>query len=515
MFRKLAANIGKGLSTLDDRIYVVENADDIPDDLITAGWINPIILVNAPFTRATPITIGNNNTAIFWLFDNVEFSSDTPFIYGDYSDVIITSFGEVVFEVSFTSAIAGTVFNSPTKSGSVGSGVIGCTCSGTPEMTLFNLATDDDINGAYGFVEASFIYGFGALGTIGANTLFDSNFVAFNGIGQGFTFNGCWDITFSATVMNYWNNDPGTVMLSFYGDNTSISVVGFTFSPQANESIFYIDTASTMFLGGTVVGGNVKPLEPGGAIFAPGSKTQSDPDWDFRGLTGLADSTVSAEAIQTLVSPEILTVNAQNQKIIVTSDGWSGDTVERVDIGLDGSVLFTGIEPTIVSLDRTLRLDPTTSQYLLQLEEYLLKSASETVVTFDNVTDTVIEIATPRQNGDVISFYDSAGTMPTGLRKDVLNFVINKTTDSFQVSRTLGGVAVTFTDNGSGTNSYKIAESHGSKFSENAQNGTPLPIDAKALIPFEAGDKSVAVASNIGSAVNIRVNTNGYLRVKK
>jgi len=57
-------------------------------------------------------------------------------------------------------------------------------------------------------------------------------------------------------------------------------------------------------------------------------------------------------------------------------------------------------------------------------------------------------------NGDKVTFYAGTtpqgnfGLVPTGLNPLVTYFVINKTTNDFQVSLTSGGAAVTFTDNG-------------------------------------------------------------------
>jgi len=53
-------------------------------------------------------------------------------------------------------------------------------------------------------------------------------------------------------------------------------------------------------------------------------------------------------------------------------------------------------------------------------------------------------------------FSNSGGALPTGLNAYTVYYVINKAANTFQVSLTLGGVAVTFSDDGSGTNQYHV-----------------------------------------------------------
>lgn len=72
------------------------------------------------------------------------------------------------------------------------------------------------------------------------------------------------------------------------------------------------------------------------------------------------------------------------------------------------------------------------------------------VPTFDSSTDFVTMAAHGFSNGDRVAMYTS-GTMPTGLDAGRAYFVINKTTNTFQVAKTYNGSAVDFTTNGTGT----------------------------------------------------------------
>lgn len=81
-----------------------------------------------------------------------------------------------------------------------------------------------------------------------------------------------------------------------------------------------------------------------------------------------------------------------------------------------------------------------------QLVELRLMAA-EVACTLDNTSDTVEDTAHGLENGQPIRLL---GTLPTGLAVDTTYYVVNKTTDDFQVSLTVAGAAITFTTNGSG-----------------------------------------------------------------
>lgn len=79
------------------------------------------------------------------------------------------------------------------------------------------------------------------------------------------------------------------------------------------------------------------------------------------------------------------------------------------------------------------------------------------VDSFTNGTDKVNETAHGLLDGAKIVFVAGAGaTMPTGLLAHQVYYVVNKTTNNFEVSLTEGGSAVNFTTNGSG--SISVAE---------------------------------------------------------
>ena len=76
------------------------------------------------------------------------------------------------------------------------------------------------------------------------------------------------------------------------------------------------------------------------------------------------------------------------------------------------------------------------------------------VFTSDFSTNTFTKAAHGRSNGDIIWLTSSNNDLPLGLTIKTDYYIINKTNDTFQVSLTLGGSVVNFTDNGSGTHYY-------------------------------------------------------------
>ena len=109
-------------------------------------------------------------------------------------------------------------------------------------------------------------------------------------------------------------------------------------------------------------------------------------------------------------------------------------------------------------------------------------------------------------------FKNAPGTLPTGLRKDVIYYVIAKTTDNFQVSYTLGGPAVTFTTAGTGTNSYDVSVLQGG-----TGRGTitgSLQLIPQAEINISTDQEIVFIVWNASTANNISSGY-AYSRIKE
>lgn len=71
--------------------------------------------------------------------------------------------------------------------------------------------------------------------------------------------------------------------------------------------------------------------------------------------------------------------------------------------------------------------------------------------TADNSTDVLTSTAHGYNNDDTVRVRALDGILPAGLTANQLYYVVNKTTNTFQLSLTEGGAVVDFTDNGTGT----------------------------------------------------------------
>lgn len=73
--------------------------------------------------------------------------------------------------------------------------------------------------------------------------------------------------------------------------------------------------------------------------------------------------------------------------------------------------------------------------------------------TYDQPSDVWTLSAHGKNNGAVVHLSNSGGTLPGGFTPETKYYVINKTTNTFQLSATLGGAPVGGLDSGSGTHS--------------------------------------------------------------
>jgi hypothetical protein len=83
---------------------------------------------------------------------------------------------------------------------------------------------------------------------------------------------------------------------------------------------------------------------------------------------------------------------------------------------------------------------------------HLLTSGTGTACQGEADTEFFTAVAHGLVNGDTIII--RGGTLPTGITANQLYYVVNKTNDTFQVSLTAGGSAVTYTTDGTGNSFY-------------------------------------------------------------
>lgn len=83
-------------------------------------------------------------------------------------------------------------------------------------------------------------------------------------------------------------------------------------------------------------------------------------------------------------------------------------------------------------------------------------TALKAAATFANATGIITSNGHGLVVGDNVRFSNSGGALPTGISATTDYYVISVTTNTFLVSATVGGASITFSDDGSGTNSFTV-----------------------------------------------------------
>lgn len=111
---------------------------------------------------------------------------------------------------------------------------------------------------------------------------------------------------------------------------------------------------------------------------------------------------------------------------------------------------------TGITSDQTLSLNKHDFVYGTAALQRTFAAESGTAFTADLSTDFLTSTAHGLANADRIMVFSST-TLPAGLSSSTVYFVVNKTTDTFQLSLTSGGSAINLTTNGTGTHKWHVA----------------------------------------------------------
>lgn len=203
---------------------------------------------------------------------------------------------------------------------------------------------------------------------------------------------------------------------------------------------------------------------------------------------------------------ETTAIPAVDAWVLVNATTWVADEANRMVGTTDGMLTHTGLEPTRIRMDGNLTLDPAMSNKLIAAT-YVKIGVEGIAITFANATN---EITAAVAEDDTISFFNTPGTLPAELRKDVVYYVIGTTTK--QLAYTEGGSAIAFTDDGTGSPELDRIEFHGSRSAINVVSGVPGELNPKGLAEISTGQKIGQYIRNVSDNVDIDV-IDGYSRV--
>jgi len=179
--------------------------------------------------------------------------------------------------------------------------------------------------------------------------------------------------------------------------------------------------------------------------------------------------------------------------------------LERTTITIQGLGIYTGLDTASLKLNALLSIDPIANQNEQLRATFGKVAVASFTVTYDNTTDIVIRASHGLTNGKQIKLKNVGGSLPTGLRGDIYYYVVNSTLNNFQLSYTLGGAAVDFTTNGTGTNYYSNAEFLGIPFSIRTNTGVPFTVAPFGIADFVYGDQFELLVANFSSNTDINI----------
>lgn len=325
------------------------------------------------------------------------------------------------------------------------------TIDGNDNKTTFINNTslnDPNYNGGM-IINNCIIKNFNYLGTqlCGLFYLFNSYF---HDNDLGFIFN-CTDNFIINSCKFIFTNSGGT-HLKFIDSSDSIMISSCEFVIKDTESALNFDNTFTSD-NVNINSCNFLIQTENSKVFYTGSYTQKDLNFRFTGNIHVPDSTITG-LLKLEENANITSIPDDNAYVRVNGGiGFYITNYERLTSSTTGIVTYTGIEDAILNVDVNSFLRPNIGalKTIYLLVAHIVGSVNYEV-TFDNITNTVIRSNHEFKNNEIISFLNSPGNLPTGLNKGYLYYIINSTTNTFQLSYTSGGGIITFTTDGLGSN---------------------------------------------------------------
>jgi hypothetical protein len=148
---------------------------------------------------------------------------------------------------------------------------------------------------------------------------------------------------------------------------------------------------------------------------------------------------LSKDAIETIFTNVATATTGATRTLTITNNWGASTPITLTGTGTDGSTVINMASTTGLAVG-------------MQVYGVGAPLASGRGVAFNDATDAVNLINHGLSNGDEVSF--PAITSTTGIVINTIYYVINATTNTFQVAATAGGAALPLTTNGSGAMRY-------------------------------------------------------------
>jgi hypothetical protein len=295
-------------------------------------------------------------------------------------------------------------------------------------------------------------------------------------------------------------NAVGTRFIECTGTLGGIGLSTCTFSTGSNEYALFIVNTATPLASITASASTIA-----GRFFDPVGLDQTSIYVNAQSNRNIRASVISGQI--NLAVASTTTIDATDAITIADLTGLSTYALERVTASVAEHFQYIGFETSLIMVELSMSAEPSAGvNKVLNTQFAVVKDALRTV-TFTNATNLINEVSTPRANGDLISFKHTAGTLPAELKTDIMYYVVSKLADSFQVSYTLGGAAIAFTDDGTPVNSYSEAQMIGVAGTAQIDSGSPQQISTKSLFDWTQNDHIMICVSNSTDSSNVQINS--------
>lgn len=341
------------------------------------------------------------------------------------------------------------------------------------------------------------IVGFLNVGTVN-NTIITIDTASVIQCGYGFIISNAPFFTIGNYLWSLGLNLSGSSVITLEGDMGNGSINNCTATLNTNEFFFDIDSTSTI-ASGTVYGCTAN-LALGGQVFASGSKDQTDIYWKYQANSNIPPSQTTYETGFSSNTSET-DIPAVDVPVRVNAT-FVEKSSERFQVYSNGEIKYIGLEEIKLPVfaDATQRVVTGVNVELSLQIGHILADTYE--VTFDNTTNKVLRTAHGQSNDDRMRLATS-DALPTGLRDDIPYYVINANANDFQLSLTIGGTAITFTNNGTGTHYYQLGDVEGTEIPSVASSVNVGNFGAKTTLTLNTNDIIWCCVSNKDTTSNI------------
>lgn len=212
-----------------------------------------------------------------------------------------------------------------------------------------------------------------------------------------------------------------------------------------NNSTAFINIANNLQPNCIIVGNNfTKTDAPSASFFDTFSLDQTSIYLLTRANKNINESKIALQSF--FNNTTTTTINVANQWHTINY-GTTTTTTERVSFdNTTGLITILSLEGENIQIGKNKTATAATGSNII-FETAFFSKTNNTSVVADNTTNTFTATAHGFNNGDLLWFLDS-DTLPTNVLDTVFYYVVNATTNTFQVSNTSGGAALNFTTNG-------------------------------------------------------------------